>query len=101
VTWTLCTIPDVRLALSEIYRVLRPGGSLHFIEHGLSPDPRVARWQHRLTPVQRRLAGGCHLNRPIGQLVADSALRLTRLENYYAQGPKPYGYMFEGVALKA
>jgi ubiquinone/menaquinone biosynthesis C-methylase UbiE len=100
VTWTLCTIPDVRLALSEIYRVLRPGGSLHFAEHGLSPDPRVARWQHRLTPVQRRLAGGCHLDRPIGQLITGSGLQLTRIENYYAQGPKPYGYMFEGVAFK-
>jgi ubiquinone/menaquinone biosynthesis C-methylase UbiE len=100
-TWTLCTIPDVQRALAEVYRVLRPGGSLHFVEHGLSPDPRVARWQDRLTPLQRRLAGGCHLNRPIGQLVADSGLELTQMENYCVTGPKPFGYMFEGVALKA
>ena len=100
ITWTLCTIPDVRLALSEVCRVLRRGGSLHFVEHGLSPDPRVARWQDRLTPVQRRVAGGCHLNRRIGQLVADSGLEITRMETYYARGPKPFGYMFEGVAVK-
>ena len=101
VTWTLCTIPDVRLALCEICRVLRPGGSLHFVEHGLSPDPRVARWQYRLTPLQRRLAGGCHLNRPIGQLVADSGLELTQMDTYYAKGPKAHGYIFEGRATKA
>jgi ubiquinone/menaquinone biosynthesis C-methylase UbiE len=100
-TWTLCTIPDVERALSEVYRVLRSGGSFHFAEHGRSPDFRVARWQDRLTPLQRRLAGGCHLNRPIDQLVADSGLDLTRMENYYAKGPKPFGYMFEGRATKA
>jgi SAM-dependent methyltransferase len=100
ITWTLCTIPDVQLALAEVRRVLRPGGSLHFAEHGLSADQRVARWQGRLTPLQRRLAGGCHLNRPIGALVADSGLELTQLENYYAQGPRPWGYMFEGTARK-
>ena len=99
-TWTLCTIPDVQRALREIRRVLRPGGIFHFVEHGLSPDPRVARWQDRLTPLQRRIAGGCHLNRPIGQLVAGSGLELTQVDNYYAQGPRPFGYMFEGKAIK-
>ena len=100
-TWTLCTIPDVGRALAEVRRVLRPGGSLHFVEHGRSPDPGVAAWQDRLTPVQRRLAGGCHLNRPIGALVAGSGLELAGMQNYYAQGPRPFGYMFEGRAVKA
>ncbi len=99
-TWTLCTIPDVGRALSEIRRVLRAGGLLHFVEHGRSPDPGVARWQDRLTPLQRRLAGGCHLNRPIDRLVAESGLELTGVENYYMRGPKPFGYLFEGQALK-
>ncbi len=100
-TWTLCTISDVEQALSEVHRVLRPGGSFHFVEHGRSPDLRVARWQDRMTPLQRRLAGGCHLNRPIGQLVADSGLQLTQMDNYYAKGPKSHGYIFEGKATKA
>ena len=88
-TWTLCTIPDVGRALSEV------------AEHGRSPDVRVAAWQDRLTPVQRRIAGGCHLNRPIDRLVAESGLGLTRMENYYAKGPRAFGYMFEGIAVKA
>jgi SAM-dependent methyltransferase len=100
-TWTLCSIPDVDRALSEIRRVLRPGGTFHFVEHGRSPDRKVAGWQDRLTPIQRRVAGGCHLNRPIDQLVLNSGLELTRLENYYANGPRPFGYMFEGVATKS
>jgi ubiquinone/menaquinone biosynthesis C-methylase UbiE len=99
-TWTLCSIPDVDRALSEIGRVLRPGGSLHFVEHGRSPDRKVAGWQDRLTPMQRRVAGGCHLNRPIDQLVRESGLDVIHLENYYAKGPRPFGYMFEGVATK-
>lgn len=99
-TWTLCSIPDVDRALSEIQRVLRSGGGLHFLEHGRSPDAKVARWQERLTPMQRRLAGGCHLNRPIDELVSGSGLRVERLENFYLKGPKAFGYMFEGVATK-
>ena len=100
VTWTLCTIPDAQLALGEIRRVLRPGGELHFVEHGRSPEPHVARWQDRLTPLQRRMFGGCHLNRPIDALVAGAGFELRRTENYYMRGPKALGYMFEGIATK-
>jgi ubiquinone/menaquinone biosynthesis C-methylase UbiE len=99
-TWTLCSIPDIDRALSEIRRVLRPGGGWHFLEHGRSPDAKVARWQDRLTPMQRRLAGGCHLNRPIDELVSASGLRVERMEHFYLKGPKAFGYMFEGVATK-
>lgn len=100
-TWTLCTIPDVVRALSEIHRVLRPGGMFHFVEHGRSPDEKVARAQDRLTPLQRRLAGGCHLNRPIGRLIGGAGLAVTRLDTYYLSGPRAYVYTFEGVAVKA
>lgn len=100
-TWTLCSIPDVQAALAEMRRVLRPGGDLHFVEHGRSPDPRVARWQARLTPLQKRFFGGCHLNRPIDQLLTQAGFTLTRLDTYYLSGSKAVGYTFEGVATKA
>jgi ubiquinone/menaquinone biosynthesis C-methylase UbiE len=100
-TFTLCTIPDVGRALGEIHRVLRPGGTVHFLEHGLSPDGRVAAWQHRLTPVQRRIGGGCHLDRPIDRLLSEAGFELGEVRNYHLKGPKTFGYMYEGVARRA
>jgi ubiquinone/menaquinone biosynthesis C-methylase UbiE len=99
-TWTLCTIPDVNGALAEIHRVLRPGGRFHFLEHGRSPEGNVAKWQDRLDPIQQRLFGGCHLNRQIDQLVGEAGLHVGTMDNFYMRGPKPLGYMFEGVAAK-
>ena len=99
-TWTLCTIPDPHGALTEIRRVLRTGGGLHFVEHGRAPEKKIARQQDRFTPLQRRIFGGCHLNRPIEALIADAGFRIEHLDNYYASGPKMFGYMYEGVAIK-
>ena len=99
-TWTLCTVPDAGQALAEICRVLRPGGTLHFAEHGLAPDPGVARLQHRLTPVQRRLIGGCHLDRPMRELITASGLRIGRLDTYYMGWPHALGYTYEGIATR-
>ena len=103
-TFTLCTIPDVALALAEVRRVLRPGASLHFLEHGLAPDPRVATWQRRLDPVQRRIAGGCHLSRDMPALVRDAGLSITRLDSAYLPGPavgRPWTYVYSGGAATA
>lgn len=97
-TWTLCTIPDVVAALREMRRVLKPSGQLLFVEHGRSPDARVRRWQDRLTPVWKHLAGGCHLNRPIRELLEQSGFRIERIETGYMKGPKPMTFMYEGRA---
>jgi ubiquinone/menaquinone biosynthesis C-methylase UbiE len=97
-TWTLCTIPDVHAALREMRRVLKPSGTLLFVEHGRSPDEKVRRWQDRLTPVWKRLGGGCHLNRPIRELLEDSGFRIERIETGYMKGPKPLTFMYEGKA---
>ena len=100
-TWTLCTIPDLENALEEIRRVLKPDGSFHFVEHGHAPDERVAEWQRRLEPLNKRLAGGCHLTRRISDSIEEAGFTLDQLDTYYFKGePKPFGYTFEGRAAK-
>jgi ubiquinone/menaquinone biosynthesis C-methylase UbiE len=99
-TFTLCTVPDPSAALAELRRVLRPGAALHLLEHGLAPDPPIARWQHRLDPWQRRLAGGCHLTRDPAALVEAAGFVLERCEQRYARGPKPWSWFTSAVATK-
>jgi ubiquinone/menaquinone biosynthesis C-methylase UbiE len=98
VTWALCSIPDPIAAISEARRVLRPGGSLRFVEHGRSPDTGVAKWQDRLTPLWSRCSGGCQLNRKTDDLVRSTGFRLTALATGYARGPRPMAFMYEGQA---
>jgi SAM-dependent methyltransferase len=99
-TFTLCTVPDPAQALSELRRVVRPGGTIHFLEHGLSPDPRVAKWQLRFDPLQRRLADGCHLTRVPTTLVEQAGFVMEHNEQRYVRGAKPWCWLTLGVAAK-
>jgi ubiquinone/menaquinone biosynthesis C-methylase UbiE len=97
-TWTLCSVPDLLAALREIRRVLKSDGRLLFIEHGLAPEPSVQQWQRRLTPIWRRISGGCHLDRKMDNLLRSAGFDLEEFHTEYAKGPRIMTYMYEGRA---
>jgi ubiquinone/menaquinone biosynthesis C-methylase UbiE len=98
-TWTMCSIPAIERALHEMRRVLKTGGRLLFVEHGRAPEPGVRWWQDHLTPVWKRFSGGCHLNRPILELIQHAGYRIEHLDTGYMRpGPKPMTSMYEGGA---
>jgi ubiquinone/menaquinone biosynthesis C-methylase UbiE len=97
-TWTLCSIPDAPKALAQMKRVLMAPGRLLFIEHGRAPDPSVVAWQDRLTPIWKKIGGGCHLNRKIDQLIASAGFQIGELKTHYLPGPRPMTYTYQGFA---
>jgi SAM-dependent methyltransferase len=99
-TWTLCSIPNPVAALIEMRRVLKPGGKLLFVEHGLSPDIRIARWQHRLTPCWKRVGGGCHLDRKMDDLIRAAGFQVDAVETGYMKGPKRCGLGFGAFEVR-
>ena len=100
-TFTLCSIEDVAQALREVYRVLKSGGTFLFLEHGLSPEPGVQKWQRRLNWLQVRLANGCNLDRNMKELVAAQPFASVEVEEFYRKRvPKTHGYLYQGTAVK-
>jgi ubiquinone/menaquinone biosynthesis C-methylase UbiE len=100
-TFTLCSVNDAAGTLAELRRVLKPGGVLLFAEHGRAPEIGVARWQDRLTPIWKRVAGGCRLNRKPDDLMQSAGFRIESLEARYLKGPRPMGFVYSGSALKS
>ncbi len=99
--WTLCSIENVGKALSELRRVLKPDGRFFFAEHGLAPDPKVQRWQHRMNPLQRTFGDGCNLNRNIRGIIDAAGFTITQIEEFYLEkGPKFLGYTYLGSAAR-
>jgi ubiquinone/menaquinone biosynthesis C-methylase UbiE len=98
ITYTLCTIPDWRTALGEIRRVLKPDGELIFCEHGLAPDLAIRNWQERLDPIWGKIAGGCHLNRPIPKLIEEGGFEIQSLKSDYVSSPKFVAFEYWGTA---
>jgi len=98
ITWSLCSIANGPRALHQIKRVLRADGRLIFVEHGRAPDPGVAAWQDRLTPVWKRIGGGCHLNRKIDEMIETAGFRITELKTCYLRGPRPMTFTYQGFA---
>ena len=98
VTWTVCSIPNAAKALQEMKRVMKPGGRLIFVEHGRAPDTRVAAWQDCMTPLWKRMTGGCHLNRRIDELIMEAGFQISGLKTGYEPGPRPLKYTYQGVA---
>ena len=101
ITYTMCSIPDVHMALEEMHRVLRPEGSLLFSEHGRAPDAGVVRWQDRLNPIWRRISGGCNMNRAIPDLLGAAGFTLAELDSMYLPGPRVMTFTYWGMATRA
>jgi len=100
-TWTLCSLPNPSNAFEEVKRLLKPHGGFIFLEHGRASDSRVAAWQDRLTPLWKRIGGGCHLNRRIDSIIQDAGFRITELRTGYLSGPRPMSYTYQGFAQRA
>jgi ubiquinone/menaquinone biosynthesis C-methylase UbiE len=98
VTWTLCSIPNPVLALQQMRRVLKASGRMIYIEHGRSADTGVTAWQEWLTPLWKRIGGGCHLNRKVDDLVRAAGFQITEQKTFYLPGPRPMTYMYQGIA---
>ena len=98
ITWTLCSIADPTRALQQMKRTLKPSGRLIFVEHGRAPDSGVAAWQDRLTPIWKRIGGGCHLNRKIDDLLLNAGFTIDELRTTYLPGPRPMTYTYQGFA---